>query len=890
MTTAGEALDAAAAGALVLTVNRRLAGWLTAEFDRRMQQQGRSLWPRPAILPLKAWIAGCIGTLGLEGRVLSERQVLRLWEEVIEEDLSAHAGLSLLRIAASARQAAEAQRLLLSHEVRNWDSQASEECRVFARWLSRWEQKAGERGWLSLHHLPALLIEALHRGRIEPPSRLYLAGFDSLEPVYERLMDVLRRAGCDVEVEPPPEQVPQGGYRLCRAADPDDEVRQCARWVRFCLERQPDSRIGIVVPRLDEYRGRLQNALLAELDAAGCLQPDRMAPVNFSLGLPLDREGPVRAALTLVGLGGQVELADISWLLRSPFVRGGDEERQERARLDLVLREREQRVVSLARLRRQAARQGRVPAFVDLLDHLLGWNRQGGRHLPGSWAERMANLLEAVGWPGDGKLDSRSWQAVDRFMELLTELASLDPVATPMGRQEAVSLVARLARETEFQTDRSDFSVQVLGLLESAGQHFDHLWIMGLHDGALPVSPSPNPFLPLALQRQYGMPHADAERELAFARNSWRRLLHAAGDIVVSWPAMIDGAEYRPSPLIDTSADVLDLATPCAGPVTAIAGSRRLVAVDDGFGPPLPPGRIFSGGTGILRDQALCPFRAFLHYRLLAEALPEAESGLDGMSRGTLVHNLLQEIWRQLQDLDGLRRLSESGLENLLATAAEQAVGAFENREKRDLPPRQRMLEIARLRRLGRTWLALEREREAFSVEAIEKDEKVRIGGLLLRTRVDRIDRLADGRRLVIDYKTGQPDHRQWFDDRVTEPQLPLYCLQIPAHEVAGAVFARVHCRSSDCRFYGVVHPDSPWQGNLQRQQEKLFAEKGWDDWLQLVEHWRRALAEVADEFVAGRALVDPTDSEKACRYCDGLPVCRLLERQQNQQDSEAEA
>jgi len=890
MTMVDRALETAAAGGLVLTVNRRLAGWLTTEFDRRMLQQGHSLWPRPDILPLQAWIAGCSRSLALEERVLSERQALRLWEEVIENDLAAHAGLSLLRITASARQAAEAQRLLLSHEVRDWDAQASEECRVFARWLHRWEERAARRGWLSLYHLPALLIEALQEGRFAPPSRLFLAGFDSLEPVILRLLAVLRRLGCDVEIEQPSQQAPPAGYRLCRAADPEDEVRRCARRVRYWLERQPDSRIGIVVPRLDAYRSRLHGALLAELDASGSLYPERGAPVNFSLGLPLDREGPVRAALTLIGLTGQVELADVGWLLRSPFVRGGREERLERARFDLVLREREQPVTTLARLRRQTERHGNLPDFVALLDRLLDWNRQQGRHLPGSWAERIANLLDAVGWPGDGALDSRNWQAVDRFLELLSEMASLDPVASPMARADAVALLARMARETEFQTDRSGFRVQVLGLLESAGQQFDHLWIMGLHDGALPVAPSPNPFLPLALQRQYGMPHADAGRELDFARNSWHRLLQAAGEVVVSWPAMVDGAAYRPSPLIDPGMKVLAAEHAAADPVTVIAGGRRLVVIDDGYGSPLPPGRVFSGGTGILRDQALCPFRAFLHYRLLAEALPEAESGLDGMSRGTLVHNLLQELWERLHDSEGLRRQEGRGLETLLAAAAEKAVATFENREKRDLPPRQRHLEIERLRRLGRTWLAVEREREPFCVEALEKDARVRIGALLLRTRIDRIDRLADGRKLVIDYKTGQPDYRQWFDERVTEPQLPLYCLQLPEDEMAGAVFARVHCRPSDCRFHGVVHPDSPWRGGLQRQQERLFAEKGWKDWQQLVAHWRRALAAVADEFVAGRALVAPVDREKACRYCDGLPVCRLLEQPPNQPDSEAQA
>ena len=64
--------------------------------------------------------------------------------------------------------------------------------------------------------------------------------------------------------------------------------------------------------------------------------------------------------------------------------------------------------------------------------------------------------------------------------------------------------VKRLAAQTLFQPEAPDVPIQVLGVLESAGLEFDHLWVMGLTDEAWPIPARPNPFIPVALQRAAG--------------------------------------------------------------------------------------------------------------------------------------------------------------------------------------------------------------------------------------------------------------------------------------------------------------------------------------------------------------------------------------------------
>ena len=47
--------------------------------------------------------------------------------------------------------------------------------------------------------------------------------------------------------------------------------------------------------------------------------------------------------------------------------------------------------------------------------------------------------------------------------------------------------------------------------------------------------------------------------------------------------------------------------------------------------------------------------------------------------------------------------------------------------------------------------------------------------GLSLSLRIDRIDQTADKKQILIDYKTGDANPREWFTERLLSPQLPLY-------------------------------------------------------------------------------------------------------------------
>ncbi|MGK2944983.1 MAG: PD-(D/E)XK nuclease family protein [Desulfuromonadales bacterium] len=875
---------AAGEGSLILTVNDRLARELSQQYDREQQRLGHAAWLRPDILSLSAWLCRC--QLQIPGTLLflNNAQLQYTWELIVESDAE-QSGNYLLQVPQTARRALQAHQLLIRYSVEFDRDEAAEDHRAFLRWRKTWQSRAIERDWHDPVETPWLLSDAINREHIPLPGKIVFAGFDEITPDLLHLCNVMNKYGTSIEYWHPQ---PCQNVRRQRVAadDPADEVNRCARWIRSLLTKNPEVSIGVVAPRVEVYQSLIEQVFTAELDPNALLAGEETQQVfNLSLGHGLDREGVIHAALRLLRLGMRLDHAEISWLLCTPYIRGSLGEAANRAQMDREIRGLRRFDWSLPRLARtlkglSAKYALAVPDFVKTIEIIAADLYQSAKRMPGFWAEYFATCLGKVGWPGQRGLSSREYQAVQHFRSSLAELASLDGVSSPVDRSAAVRILIRNITSLEFQPEGVDGPVQVLGELESSGFVFDHLWVLGLHDSALPKPPSPNPFIPLPVQRRYRMKRCDAEREYLFAEQISTRLFSAAPDIVLSWPVQDNGAEQRPSSFIRGIPDGQPLLAESCAPARIIWQERTgLEEIYDCQGPPLSTRKPFTGGTGIIKDQALCPFRAFAHHRLRAEQLDVPDIGIDNMARGSLAHSALELFWGKVVDQDTLLSLDETTLNKLLDEAVNVALGRLEKERRYDLPARQRHIEQQRLISLLLQWLEFERPRSRFRVVASEQSHQVKIGKLVIRTRIDRIDELDDGTCAIIDYKTGRTDPLQWLDDRISEPQLPAYCLGLPREQIGAVMFAVVRGKVKESGFRGLARKDEAWPGAKSRALATRLDEKGWGSLEEVLAHWNSTLPALGDAFARGDASVDPVDPKLACQYCDLTGFCRILER-----------
>ncbi len=812
--------------------------------------------------------------------LLSEVQTTALWETVIAKAEWNAAPHALLDIPGTARAARAAWRLLNDWElsVADIDPGLNDDAAAFVRWARAFTRALTRGGWVDTDSLAGGLVDWIDGGRWRP-SGVEAWGFDEPTPRQRHILKSIRAR------HPTADRIHCRSARSIACENAETELTYAARWSHRRLMSGAAGTIGVVVPDLpDAYPtvARVFSQVFCEGETLAEFTNRR--PYSILSGGVLSEHPLVDAALLLLRfMGGLSSSAELGRLLRTPFCRGATQEFAARSALDEQLRRRAITALGPAGLwhwlRRAAGGQmvRQCPQLEQVLTSAAAFvvpRRQSSAQ----WVASFGAWLEVWGWPGERALNGLEQRAFNVWGELLSDFAGVSLLRGEIDQREAVRALVRAARDRRYPLLADAAPIWVMTPNQTMGMRFDGLWITGMSELQWPPAVRPNPFLPAPLQRRLGMPRADPNAALAYARRVAQRWSDHAVDLVVSYPLRHNqqqaGLSAIFSDLAPVAPETLNIATRTYA--QRLNDDRpALERRPDLSGPPLVESPPVRGGAGVLRDQSLCPFRAFARYRLHVRAIEEAETGLDARDRGVLVHQCLAQLWRTSNTRSLL-----TGSEAERRMAVEQAVQAVVSR----WPVRGGVqfhaalvtLERARLVSLLEEWLACERARDRFTVAACEHEVSTGVGGLPLRLRIDRIDRLDDGSLFVIDYKTGAPQKpEQWFGGRPDDPQLPAYAIAMEnlGESVNGLAFAEVS--RGACRWTGVkaAKDDAPGIRTIEG-----IGVPGIENWAQARLHWRTVLTELARQFAAGDARVAPK-REQVCRHCEAGPLCRIAER-----------
>jgi probable DNA repair protein len=865
-------------GFTLLTPNFRLARRIKAAWDNLQQERGAAVWEPLPVYPLESWLlqrwrdSVCLG-LGPDRVLLAEGQALELWQRAIERE-QARGQYRLLQDSAAASLAHQARERLLRWQVNlsapRFSSafELDEDCAAFLAWNEGFEQ------YLQADSLATggdCVTQLLGCAEELPQGPLLLMDFDDIPPLFQACVD-----GLATRLE---YRVGEGLEARCsgsRYSDRRAELAAVASWAQDLSRREPLARIGIVLSDMDGDRFALEYLLRRAFDCLG--DNYNSLPVNFSTGITLDRAPVVRDAMAVLRLTlRSVAVSDVTRLLQSRFLDLPDRKSPVAIKLLRRLYDSGRERVEVADLRYLASQlQAGEQQGLSLGRHLMSMTRLrelGESRLPSGWLDPLCAVLDSWGWPGAGPLDSLEHQQVQLWYAALEQLAAYDEVVGRLSLEALLGLMDRLLSSQVSQPQTADSAIQVLGPLEAAGLEFDHLWLCGMQGSRWPAPPRPSPFIPVALQRELQMPHATAEREWAYAEGLMRQYLHGTRELHASYACQLDAIPELPSALLagfpmidgDEQGPVdSDWQQACQGRAVEIIGQEWA---------PVPAEKeleALQGGSALLEDQSQCPFRAFARRRLHAEPLGEAVPGMSAADRGSLMHRALHLLFQAIPDSDTLAATSQDGEAELVRRAVMTALEELPRSGPSAVSPAWIELEGARLETLLSQWLAVERQREAFRVAATEEDLYLRLEALELRLRVDRIDRLPDGSALIIDYKSGACSLGDWLGERPAKPQLLLY--GVAGGETPAALgFARL--RIDDCAFIGA--------GEIAaapgiRTDIAGLVRGGWeiDSWQALNDRWRGQLQDLAREFLAGQARVDPQVG--ACTWCGLQALCRV--------------
>jgi ATP-dependent helicase/nuclease subunit B len=389
---------------------------------------------------------------------------------------------------------------------------------------------------------------------------------------------------------------------------------------------------------------------------------------------------------------------------------------------------------------------------------------------------------------------------------LADALAALD---TPAVRaccgsgEERFALLQQLLAGARRYDEARETDLDVEGWLELAWNDAPRLALTGFNEGRVPEAVVAHPFLSDRSRRALDLPHNDQrfarDAYLLAALTAWRPAEHV---LILFGKGSDEGDALRPSRLLFLCPDAelparatrLFSDAPAAPPAAPHHLAWRLTPR---AAPPLTALSVTH-----FRRYLACPYRFYLGVVLGMESVDDRKLEMDALDFGLVCHAALEQFARQpeLADSDDERRIAA-----FLVDCAEREI---ERRYGRQLSAplriqldsiRQRLTHAARVQAAHRRdgWRILEAERRLGSAGV-----GFEIDGMPVHGRLDRIDQHADGRLLVLDFKTSdQPQHPETTHlapcadthpapdfarvdaggrpSRWLDLQLPLYCLAL---------------------------------------------------------------------------------------------------------------
>ena len=259
---------------------------------------------------------------------------------------------------------------------------------------------------------------------------------------------------------------------------------------------------------------------------------------------------------------------------------------------------------------------------------------------------------------------------VEEWKNALSTLASLCLVSTKVTWPKALGQLRRLLAAQQSDGDGTAAPVQILDIREAASIQFDYVWIAGLSPEHWNLGFNLFPLIPRALQLEAKMPDASPARQRVREREVLDALIHAGSEVVASF-------SKDPLPRLTSLIEALDLdrnedGLPSDGLWAGTLWSKsflvpsemeRLADSEAPHAKNVKP----VGGTRIIKNQSVCPFRAFAEIRLNAIGPEEGTFGFDAMERGQFLHQVLEFVWKQIRTFERLKEHSASELEALVS-------------------------------------------------------------------------------------------------------------------------------------------------------------------------------------------------------------------------------
>lgn len=869
----------------VLVPTRGLQSTLAKHFANYQMASGAVAWETPNIVVWddyldKLWQANK-HVLDLPLMRLNTEQAFLIWQQIILKSKRDDEELTLLNEQQTANVVQRSWKLLHKWRVELADIESNDDIdsTMFVKWVEDYKARLQDKRWIDPAQLEHLIVERT-ADLVGLPKKLVFAYFDLVTANQTAHQNACLKLGVEIEHHALEEQAQSKHYQVY--SHKQHELVDVFQSARSRLEKEPNARIGIVIPTLGEQRNQVEqlaNEVFYPNYSPLTAQQSDLA-YRFSLGHALSDVPYIRAMLTALALmKPRFRYQEISFLLRCHWWPYQSQHLSDVIVLERLLKNTRstwwtwQEVITLWQQHNPESSTF-VAEFSTLMEFSNNLSQKTDEHSSALvcsaqvWQTTFAEWLALLGWQ-ENDLDSYHYQVHESWLSVLETFAKYDVVQMPIGLNRALMQLNSLCQDKVFMRQALDEPILISGVLEAIGQPVDYLYVTGM-DETYPVPLKPDPFVPRASLAVQKYPFAEKTAEFNYEREKMRSLLSGNAQLVISYAKEHKDGTYLPSPLFrDQTFQTVEIKQ------VENVGVTVLEEYLDVEGKECQHSAGIKGGAKVFENQSKCPFKAYVEHRILRHQEREPEFGLDARDAGVVVHALLENIWKELGS-DSQLRLESTDI-NALATRHVDAYLAAPSKSFQYDRKQLLQLERSRLITLVQEWLQLEKDQRisGFRVIDVESRIKSQFGGIPVELVIDRIDQLDNGEQIIIDYKTGQASAADWKKERMANPQLPLYVLALEAkqfeqvsYNIKGVAFGRV--KQNDSELVGFANST-----DIAQHIKLPIADRKKITWEQQLALWHENLSALAKQFIAGYAAVDPVKND-TCKHCELSSVCRV--------------
>jgi probable DNA repair protein len=672
----------------------------------------------------------------------------------------------------------------------------------------------------------------------------YAYGFKQRTPEQNKLFEILKCQSLN-------SRSLENNIQALSFIDQETELESIAKWAKEVSLKNPNSQIGVVIPNLSQLQHLVKSTFDQEFDAS--LLETHHKPYNISLGMSLCQYPLIQHLLSIVKISsqiikGNIELEMLMKTVTSPYIKGALNESNSRALLV-------NRILGLgceeATTQKVLKLMKDCPVLIQIVNALRSLKIDKKIALEDS-LDSINLLLLTWGFTSDRSLSSSEYQLFEKYQNESLILNRLSNFYKKVSLFDAIKILNTHLNSVIFQPKSGTANIHILGALEAEGLYFDHAWVSSMTSNFIPGKIKMPLFIPQKTSIEYKLPNSNFLLVTEDAKVTLKALNNLSPETTYSYAKLMQNREELPSPYIDFK-DYLE--------VSFIKNSsRELIYIDDYKAPKIQELTI-KKGVKTLQNQMSCAFRGFAG-RLDIDDFEAPHIGLSRLQQGNLIHKILETFFNEIKSSASLLKLTELELDNLIEKHTESAT---QNLPKSNF----KLNEKIRLVKIIRQHIDLEKKRSDFEVIKTESTSEVNINGLKFSTRIDRMDRLANGDSLIIDYKTGKDVKvSQMTGDPIDQAQLPIYAV---TNSVDGVAFATIN--SNDCQFKAITKNKS----ELPLTKQAINRMPEWD---KQITEWTSILNSASKQFQNGIASVLPV--KNACDYCDYDLLCRVKKSSNN--------